>query len=165
MKKIPFALALISLLSFPVFAQDNTPAFEIFGGYSLFDNSDGGETGHGIDIALEGSATNIFSIVGEFGFYDFKGGKVYTFMGGPRVSLRTEKLRPFAHILFGGAHIKADNSDWSDTNFSMASGGGFDVLINESFSIRPMQLEVLSVKWDEIWDNDLRYSAGAVLNF
>lgn len=162
MKKLLAVFAFLSLFSLPAFAQEN-PAFEIFGGYSLVHGDE--DTVHGFAIAGEGDVTDLFGIVGEFGFYDAEGSKAYTFMAGPRVGYRAESIRPFAHVLLGGAHFTTDSGNFSETHFSMAFGGGLDISVNESFSIRPAQFDIISVKWENMWDNDLRYSAGVVLTF
>lgn len=169
MRKLLVALAVFSLFSLPAFAQD-TPAFELFGGYSLINLREGiDETGHGFALAAEGSVSDMFGIVGEFGFYDFDGARAYSFMGGPRVSARTETVRPFAHALFGGTRIAEDGGNFSSTYFSMAFGGGIDIVINEMFSIRPAQFDYMPIRFSEEgyaeYVSTIRYSAGAVLTF
>ena len=169
MKKLLVAVALLSLFSFPVFAQDDAPAFEVFGGYSFINDYNAGETGHGFAAALEGNATNTFGIVGEFGFYDFDGGSVYSYMFGPRFGYRAEKFRPFAHILFGGVTLSPDEESANENYFSMAFGGGIDINISDRFSIRPAQFDLLTFRYTEDdmsdWINNIRYSAGIVLKF
>jgi len=170
MKKLLITIAICSLFSIPVFAQD-TPAFEIFGGYSLSRITEGeeNETGHGFALAAEGNLSEMFGIVGEFGFYDYEGGKAYTFMAGPRVSARTETVRPFAHFLLGGTRLSIDELDMSDTFFSMAIGGGLDIFVNENISIRPVQFDYMPIRFTEDdmseYINTIRYSAGVVFTF
>lgn len=168
MKKLLVAVALFSLLALPAFAQE-TPAFEVFGGYSLQNIREGvNETGHGFALAGEGNLSDMFGIVGEFGFYDYDGGKAYTFMAGPRVGYRAEKIRPFAHILFGGTNFKEDNAS-GDTYFSLSVGGGLDVVVNEMISIRPVQFDYSPIRVTDgdysQYMNTIRYSAGVVLTF
>jgi hypothetical protein len=169
MKKLLILLALFSLLNFPLFAQSDAPAFEVFGGYSMLNDYDADATGQGFAAALEGNVTNIFGITGEFGFYDFDGGSLYSYMGGPRVSYRTETFRPFAHFLLGGVTLNPDEDVDNEHYFSMTFGGGVDINISDQFSIRPAQFDILTFRFtdDEVpdWINNIRYSAGVVLKF
>ena len=168
MKKLLVVAAVFGLFCIPVFAQD-VPKAEIFGGYSLVSSNDLDQTGQGFAAALEGNITGMFGIVGEFGYYDFDGGKAYTFMGGPRIGYRAGKVRPFGHALFGGTNLSADAVDSSETYFSMALGGGLDFAVNQVLSIRPAQVDLLSIRFSEgdvsDWSNNLRYSAGVVITF
>ncbi len=75
--------------------------------------------------------------------------RAFYFMGGPELKWRNKtRLTPFAHTLFGVARSTADfstagplltHSD-SDTRtgFAAAFGGGLDIRLSKSFSIRTM---------------------------
>lgn len=186
MKKLLIAIALCSLFCTPALAQD-TPAFEIFGGYQLVrhggDATTDSITFHGFDVAGEGNITDNFSIVGEFGA-TFKGieeeginvtVKNYTFLVGPRFGYRAEGFRPFAHVLVGlhrfaaGATVEGIGVGAGINNFGIAFGGGVDIDVNENISIRPAQVDLLTVRFSAMdetdWENVFRYSAGVVLKF
>jgi opacity protein-like surface antigen len=167
MKKLLVVLALFSLLSIPAFAQDEAPAFEIFGGYTLAHSSDWDQTGNGFAAALTGNVNKTFGVTGEFGFYDFDGGKGYTYMAGPQIGYRAGAVRPFGEALFGGTTLKGDGDASSESHFSMSFGGGLDLALSDKISIRPAKLDLLTIRPPEggDWANFLRYSAGVVFKF
>ena len=194
MKKILVIVVLFSLFCIPAAAQE-TPQVEIYGGYSLL--HDTGVTMHGFQAAVEGNINDYFSIVGEFGFHkkDFPDEanlvadlfdigdvtienadlKTYSFMFGPRVSYRVERVRPFAHVLFGIQHltgsatVEGEPDSESLNNFALAFGGGLDLAVNDTISIRPAQIDLLTSRFhigdESSWENMLRYSAGIVFKF
>src|SRR5271169_2433879 len=76
-------------------------------------------------------------------------GNLFTYMAGPQLRLPTHTFKPFAEFLFGGAHtntytnlIKATGSTVGPNNnaFAMAIGGGFDIRVNKTISIRPFEM-------------------------
>jgi len=59
--------------------------------------------------------------------------RLHTFLFGPQLSFSIGRLRPFAHALFGAAHVNEKvpldpsfSLSLSDTSFAYALGGGFD---------------------------------------
>jgi len=80
----------------------------------------------------------------------------YTFLFGPVVSFRGDRITPFVHALFGGNHISTDAFDivevtgavpaGSETAFAMAFGGGVDVKLTRHFSARLGQFDYLYTK-------------------
>ena len=193
MKNLLVVVALFSLFCIPALAQE-TPQVEIYGGYGLL--HDTGITLHGFQAAVEANVNQYFSVVGEFGFnkkditedaqflmdlFDIEGTiedadlKSFTFLFGPRVSYRTERVRPFAHVLFGihriggSATIEGESGSEYLNNFGIAFGGGVDFAVNNTISIRPAQIDLLSSRFTfgemSSWENMLRYSAGIVIKF
>jgi opacity protein-like surface antigen len=85
------------------------------------------------------------------------------FLFGPRVSASVGKIRPFAEVLFGGAHISA-NIGGSDTSFATAVGGGIDYKI-----IRPVawrfEGDYVQTRFSGTKQNNVRISTGIVLRF
>jgi len=159
MQKIVLAVALAGLFALPLCAQE-VPSAEIYGGYQLVHNE--GESAHGFTAAFEKNVTSVVGIVGDFGFATDvveSGAEAYSFAGGPRFSYRADKVRPFAHALFGLVRFDADASS---NNFGMIFGGGLDISVSESVSIRPVQLEAVSVRLGGNWNTGMRYSAGVV---
>jgi opacity protein-like surface antigen len=111
--------------------------------------------------------------------------QMYNFLAGPRVSFKAGAVRPFAHVLVGLSHMHtdsklADNSSVpsvNDNNFALALGGGIDLPITGSFSIRPLKLDYMLLKTDPnalssfttapspSTTSNLRYAAGVVFRF
>lgn len=183
MKKLIVTIALSSLFCIPVLAQD-TPAVEVYGGYQLLHHGGGtyGELTYdsynlnGFLASVEGNVKPYFGIVGEFG-YNRKSWDEYsetesftTYLFGPRVSYRAEKFRVFGHYLLGGAHYKDDytGGSYTDNLFTQAVGGGIDITISDLISVRPAQIDMVSVRWTDAgtyWENHFRYSGGVVFTF
>jgi hypothetical protein len=170
MKKLFVVLAVCGVLSAPIFAQD-LPRAAAYGGYQLniFDND---RRTNGFLGSAEVNINEAFGVVGEFG-YSKKGSNTtsYTstaFLGGPRFSFRGERIRGFAHFLFGGDRL---NAGIASTKFEMAFGGGLDISINKFIAIRPAQVDLLS-RWVGQTSNlpgfsnldyGIRYSGGVVV--
>jgi len=112
------------------------PRYELFLGYSNFRAlSDPGNriawlSGGSTSLAV--NANRYFGIIGDFGAYHATRfgpnaapiggnvpayGDVYTFMFGPRLSFRRDRLTPFVQALFGGAHA-------SDVTLNSCTGVG-----------------------------------------
>ena len=159
------ALALMLFSPFVLHAQE-TPQAEVFGGYQLLYNE--GDNLHGFAAAVEGNLNHYFGIAGEFGLGTTdNSGTRYTqilYLAGPRLSYRAENFRVFGHVLLGGDTWRADSD--SETYFAMTFGGGFDYSINKSFSIRLVQVDVLSLRVNSAWITDFtRFTTGIVYKF
>jgi len=78
--------------------------------------------------------------------------QTYTFLFGPVVSVRRDRVTPFVHALFGGNHIGLDASTvlmtpaFSENAFAMAFGGGLDVKLTRHFGARLGQFDYLYTK-------------------
>jgi hypothetical protein len=102
-------------------------------------------------------------------------------MAGPQLRLPTHTFKPFAEFLFGGAHtntytnlVKATGSTVGPNNnaFAMAVGGGFDIRVNKTISIRPFEMDYLLTRFGTSLipggnhnQNNFRYNAGVVFTF
>lgn len=203
MHKSVFGICLIlAVLAGGVWAQD-VPKVELFGGYSYLrgDTSAFG-TGFVSGVNLNGweasanfNANKWFGIKADFdghygspnilssGTYNVDM-KFHTFLFGPQLSHRSEKVTAFAHGLFGAAHVKADagiilagtqpravqprillpTSD-TDTALAMAFGGGFDWNVKKNFAIRVIQGDYLMTKVYSDTQNNFRLSTGIVLRW
>jgi hypothetical protein len=199
MRKLSVLLIAVVGLSLSAFAQDKV---EVFGGYSLLRlDANAAPTDqrnlNGWDAELGGKVLPFVSIVGDvsghyqtidLGSVGNVKNSVYTFMGGPRVSVKVGGIRPFAHVLFGLEHDKSEANALvlpaglgslgtftdSNNNFAMAVGGGVDISVAPFLAIRPVKLDYLFVR-NDVFDinglsvathtNNLRYSAGIVLHF
>jgi hypothetical protein len=175
MRNILAALILVGLFCLPLLAQDNYKA-EIFGGYQLTRIN----PGNGVDgqnyNGWNGSVTA--NVNGWLGFTgDVSGGykgiagvdtNVYNFLFGPTVSYRqSEKLKPFAHVLFGVSRAGAGfgGLSASDSAFAMAFGGGADLGINRNFAVRVAQFDYLMTRFGSDSQNNIRLSTGVVVRF
>ena len=108
-------------------------------------------------------------------------GNLFTYMAGPQLRLPTHTFKPFAEFLFGGAHtnaytnlVKATGSSVRPSNnaFAMAVGGGFDIRVNKTISIRPFQMDYLLTRFGNPLipggnhnQNNFRYLAGVNFTF
>jgi len=111
-------------------------------------------------------------------------GNLFTYLFGPQVKVRTPKVHPFVHLLFGGAHTNVYGNAFTTIcqpivggcavskkpaadAFAMAFGGGIDIPIHRHVSIRPAELDYLLTRFDNPFtghknQNNFRYSAGLV---
>lgn len=75
--------------------------------------------------------------------------RFYTFMAGPQVTMRrSARLQPFARALFGGAHLKVEDTGLEngapatptikggETGFAMGGGGGVDIHLARQVAVR-----------------------------
>ena len=182
-----------------------TPRVELFLGYSNIMAAPKDLRNRIVDV--QGGDTNIafnFSryvgLVGDFGGYHADtltfnaagspshdvgaDGKVFTFMGGPRLSYRSPHFTLFAQALFGDANARkvtingctgspACTPLLSENKFAMALGGGLDVNVYRHIAIRLIQAEYLLTRFRDPSSpagtsgtrNDVRLSAGIVFRF
>lgn len=181
-------------------AQDGS-WIDLFTGYSFlradpaqniaaFPN-DGGVASAGVNF------NNNFALEFDFGGY-YNGNvnqrgvelKSFTSLLGPRFSFgRSNEVDPFFHVLFGavstsGAKFVAANGgtaspgariDASEHNFAMAAGGGVDIRMTKAFLLRPIQLDYVLTRLEDLGfsgqptqnrnQHNLRVSIGLVFQF
>ncbi len=132
---------------------------EVFGGYQ-FAHAEPNENGNGWNVAVTRNVTRSIGITGDFSGNYESGSSLYTYMVGPTFALRTERVTPFVHALFGGAH--ADNLN----AFAMALGGGLDMNAGDHFAIRLIQADWLMFRRSGVSSNgNARVSVGVVFRF
>jgi hypothetical protein len=112
-------------------------------------------------------------------------GNLFTYLFGPQFKVRTHKVQPFAHLLFGGAHTNVYSNAFKTLcqpiagncgitkaptaeAFAMDFGGGVDIPINKVISFRPAQIDYLLTRFSNPLSktsnqNNFRYSVGIVL--
>ncbi len=100
---------------------------------------------------------------------------MFTYMFGPRVSLRKARFTPYFQALFGGARISTDllgasGNAVTANNFAMSFGGGLDVRVNNRIAVKPFEVSYLMTQFPNLWNSssiqhNLRYSAGIVFQF
>ncbi|MBN2241058.1 MAG: outer membrane beta-barrel protein [Acidobacteria bacterium] len=178
MKKLLLSAVLLLTLSALAAAQD-TPAVEIFGGYSFVRLTDTGPSNdastnlNGWDASIVFNANQWAGFVADIGGYyttDFDADlKTHSIMFGPKFAMRKGAVTPFAQVLFGVAMARANDSEsgveyLNENDFAMALGGGIDINVAPAIAIRPAQVEYLGIRSEETGDfkNSFRYSAGIV---
>ena len=174
MKRVPYVVCLSLLLCSPIYAQNEAPRVEVFGGYS-----------HNIDDAQGWNASLAFNPNGWLGAVaDFSGltqkeseqgaeGRIRanTYLFGPQFSHRGKRFTPFARFLFGTTSINAratsinQSLSVSDTRFSHAAGGGLDIRVSRVLSIRAIQADYIHTSFFDEGQINGRLSFGIVLRF
>ena len=188
MRTFLVVVILLGVLALPLMAQDN-PKAEVFGGYQYLhigSNTSGdinsGQGFNGWDAAATGNLSKYFGVTGDFsGSYATVQGvsfKVYTYGGGPVVFTNAGKIKPFAHVLFGGARLSGSESSVSvSTNgYTVMAGGGLDVGVNRAVAVRLGQFDWIYYHFSGFnvagtstgsfsSSNNVRFSAGIVFRF
>ncbi len=158
-----------------LFAQDDFPRAEVFGGFSLL-NTDMGRAlsvpisfyGFQADIAF--NLDDYFGVEADFGgqFKSEDDAKIhiYEYMFGPRVALRQEKTTLFLHVLWGG--INVGGGSYSNSGFAIEFGGGLDLNMNDRFALRVAQVDLIWARFIENtgyqWKKDnIRFGFGIVI--
>lgn len=176
-KRIALGFALL-MMTAAGFAQIPSSG-NVFVGYS-FNRADTGLSEranlNGWEGSVEAKVIPYLGIVADFsGQYGklrlpFEGvderERLQSYLFGPRVSFSTGNVRPFAHLLIGGAHFRGSDSGFltSDTSFASAIGGGFDVHLAPRVSWR-VQADALQTHFFHEQQNNARISTGLVLKF
>jgi len=184
MKRNFVVLCAVLSLSLVAFSQEGVqaPKAEIFGGYQYSHATTGVSGLSGFNLnGWNASASGFFSrnlgvtadFSGSYGTPSLLGVGVktnlYTFLFGPTVRFpNSSRVTPFVHGLFGGGHFSANVAGISlptDTGFTWAAGGGFDVALTPHFGVRVAQADFLQSRLFSVTQNNFRYSAGIVLKF
>lgn len=180
MKKL--VLAAVILLGFSAIATaQDAPAIEVFGGYSFvgvdtstaFSDSDAPQlnlNGWNGSIAINGNrwAGFVADFGGAYGSVEDVDIRLHTIMFGPRITVRKGQITPYFQALFGYARLTAEDqvevSEYTENDFAMAFGGGVDLNVSDSVSIRAAQLEYFTTKTGLTGDfaDHIRFSAGVV---
>jgi opacity protein-like surface antigen len=176
MRKVIAVSIVLMAFTMAAMAQDS-PKAEVFGGYSYVHTS---EAGVGFNFnggtgSLSVNPNKTLGLVADFGGYHTSkfgvGANLFTYLFGPKLAFRSnEKVTPFVHVLFGGAHLSAGGFglSGSDNAFAVAFGGGVDAKVNKNIAIRVAQVEYLLTKFTDGVDdrqNNVRISTGIVFRF
>jgi len=113
-------------------------------------------------------------------------GNLFTYLFGPQIKYPSAKAQPFVHLLLGGAHSNVYGNAFKNicqpvigacafskapagTAFAMAFGGGIDIPVGKSVSIRPVEIDYLFTdftnQFNNAHQNNFRYSGGINFNF
>jgi len=180
------------------------PRAELFLGYSYIRGVPTLSPGNRMDFLNGGSTSIAFNLnrtlglVGDFGGYNARqiqltgaganparvadaSGTAFTYLAGPRLSFRHDRVTPFIQALFGGVHASQETlSNCSgvlctplptENSFAMTAGGGVDLRIHRHLAIRIVQAEYLMTNFANLstgnrdTQNDIRLSSGLVFGF
>ena len=166
------------------------PKVDLFMGYSFvrFNTNAGRKEDfdwQGATGSIAGNVNRWFSLVADFSLYTIRDlppsstGKSYTVLFGPQFQHRGRHWTPFAHALFGAAHLwdiqvalppssAFFNRSFSANAFATALGGGFDLKMNKVVSWRVVQAEYFLTKFNDGFNNsqnNVRASTGLVFHF
>jgi outer membrane immunogenic protein len=104
------------------------------------------------------------------------GNTTFEYMFGPRFNVRHGRFNPYFQALFGEQRfsngfapgsVAGPYSGVSQTNFSMAIGGGLDIAVTNRLSLRPFEVDYFPTQIasgsTNYMQNNFRYAAGVVL--
>jgi len=176
-----YALGALLFLLVPLAQPQDTPQWELYGGYSfarLDVSPDLAPIGldkinqHGWHASVSENVNQWLGGEAEFTgtyaqpqFSDPLLGTIrlktsaYSFLFGPRFSRRKwERVTPFAHVLFGGVHVQVSTPllpglTGSDTAFAVKAGGGLDVRVNNRIAIRVVQADYVRTHFSDFDDD------------
>jgi opacity protein-like surface antigen len=191
MRKVVVECMFAVLLLLPAMAQENTVSkAEVFGGYQYLhlgsDTSLGsggsGQGFNGWNAAAQVNFSRFLGVEGDFsGSYASISGvstHVYTYAGGPVIFAEMDRIKPFAHVLFGGTRLGGSESGVSISwdGYTVLAGGGVDAKVNRNLAVRVAQVDwlyyhfgsktIAGVQFPTITgSNNVRISTGVVLRF
>ena len=161
------------------------PRFEISAGYSYINFSPGDPFANFNNQGATGSftvnANRFLGLTAEVGGYTFTrnvngvnlDGGLTTYLFGPRLNLRKfEHFVPFGEFLIGGARGGGPITGGANQSaFTLAAGGGVDVVFNKYLAWRFAQIDYLMTNFSgtnvnpNARQNNLRLGSGVVLRF
>ncbi len=119
---------------------------------------------NGFNASVTGNLSRYFGVKGDYAFHrksfsidtgvaafptvDIKA-NLHTFVGGVQIkdNSRETKVKPFAHVLAGVAHNRAESNttgfgfEDSETGFAAAIGGGVDFRLSDRVDLRAVQFD------------------------
>jgi opacity protein-like surface antigen len=167
--RLRFAFSLLSAIAFAphLFAQSETPRYEIFGGYSysrLATSSVqvGRSTNfHGWNASVTRNINSWFGVVADVsghyssesfseGFFLTNSANLLAYRFGPKFA-RRGRITPFAQALVGGVRFHREGIDFpgqsgqraegTTNGISITAGGGLDIQATDSLALRVVQAE------------------------
>jgi opacity protein-like surface antigen len=155
------------------FAQD-TPAFDVSGGYSFLRDQEIEENFHGWLVSAGGNFNDWFGIVGEVGgnykTLDVLGSdldlSIHSFMVGPRFAAHTNpSVTPYGQFLVGAARASGSilGESESTTELAIQPGAGVDFWVRPRLGIR-VGGDYRRILVEEAGSNEFRFHAGIVLS-
>ncbi len=191
-------IGVVLFAGLPLAAQENTPKVEMELGYSyarfspsVTNSSSRSLNGGGGSFMYVfnrwwGLKAELTGYGSQTAHVPFQGGtlvnsaNLFTYLFGPEITYRTNRVKVFGEVLVGGAHAATFFNLYQEagltgaapaTNaFALATGGGFDVYVTKHIAIRPAQLDYLMTRFTnpltgQNSQNNFRYQAGVVFAF
>jgi len=165
--------ALLIFISCPALQAQETPAWELSGGYSYLKADLRGTSFHmnGGAASLTENLNDWFGGRVELNFYQGSVNGVnisaQTATYGPVFAYRRfDKITPFVHVQLGAIHASQGYLGISTSafRFAMTSGGGVDVKINQRAAIR-LQGDYLMTRFLGLRQDNVQGSVGLVVRF
>jgi hypothetical protein len=138
---------------------------------------------HGIEVFAKGNVSRYVGLKGSYSFnrksFDITGGvptttvdvdaELHQLMGGVEFkdNAKETKVRPFAHVMAGVAHAKADVSgfpalDETNTGFAGVIGGGVDFRLSDRVDFRAIQFDYNPNHGDGNTSHSFRFGIGFI---
>jgi hypothetical protein len=174
-------------------AQANTQNKSLNGGGGQFVYNINDALGIKADLQGYGSFTDTFVIPPSTaipgGAHGSVSGNLFTYLFGPQVKYRSQRMEILVEALTGAAHSNVYGTAFqtlcqptatgcpgiksspSNNGWAVLLGGGIDIPINHAVSIRPAQLDYLLTRFGNFFtqanhnQNNFRYTAGVNFNF
>jgi opacity protein-like surface antigen len=180
MKKFAVVLVLVLLASIFAVGQDKA---SVFGGWQYLNVGTLGTRtsvpkGWDADVALKAldHVSLVADISGNYKSLSVAGASanihLHNFMFGPRFSMTSGKVTPFAETLIGISHLSGSAAidgvgagSGSANKFALAFGGGLDVNANKNVAIRLAKFDYQFVKISGANMNNIRLATGIVFKF
>lgn len=172
MKRVIWIIPAILLFSIAARAQ-NTPAWEISGGYSYL-KANLGSSSFSLNGATATATQNLndwfggrLEVSGYYGHVSGTTVSAQTVMYGPVFSFRKFRaVSPFVHAQLGAIHGSTGYLGISQSafKFAMVGGGGVDVQISKRASLR-LQADYMLSRFLSLNQNNLQGSVGLVYRF
>lgn len=169
MKRFLMVMGAVLALAVSAVAQEKAPRVDVAVGYSYVRDTTNEGDFHGGSGSIAYNFSRRWGLVADFGGYKLAGDQpgdltVYTYLFGPRLSLRAKHLTLFGQVLLGGA--RASSGSTSQNSFALSAGPGLDWNIGNRFAIRLFQAEYLMTRFGtNVHQNNARLSAGLVFRF
>ena len=174
-----------SSTSLPPSPVPRPPAFEIALGY-VYTSFNPPGLSHNLNGGIGSVTYNLnhwLGVTAEFtgsaigGLPSATDGTMYTYLFGPHLARRSERITPWVHSLFGVAHLNVDSSAPLQTGaflastlhqnaFAMALGGGFDVNLGKHLSWRLVEADYLFTRFTDNasnYQNSFRASTAVIV--
>lgn len=162
----------VELAPLPTTEKESGPRAEVFGGFTYQHRQNGTDL-TGWNAAVSFNFTPRFGVVADMAKQspDFvfltntDTANRYSFLLGPQVSFRGDRLVGFVRGLAGSHYYTGQpriNGGW---NFAYGFGGGIDVGLSHLFAVRPLQYDYIVIDGRDSHLSAHRISLGAVVRF
>ena len=164
--RLVFSLLSTVALATHLFAQSETPRYEVFGGYSYSRLADShstleGTNFHGWNASVTRNINRWFGVVADVGghyssdgfaegFFFTNSANLIAYRFGPKFS-RRGRITPFAQALVGGVRFHREGIDFpgqsgrraeqTSNGLAIGAGGGLDLQTTDSLTFRAVQAE------------------------